>query len=100
MRVAIPKTPPPHREELIWQNEVPMVYQLNIRKYSKYKTGREFFSDTLFGTVRPAYNAGALLDPTTGWVANRVTFDLNPRHFEDLEEAKNFLESLYALEKA
>ncbi len=94
------KHPPAHKTELIWQmNPGARRFVLTVRTYHKYKSNnKEYYNDTLFGVVRSAIGADALVDASLGWVASRDTFDIHPRHFSDLGEAKLFLESLYALE--
>jgi hypothetical protein len=94
------KHPPAYKTELLWASPRLGVFSLSVRTYHKYKASSvEYYNDTLFGVVRSALGADAMVDASLGWVASRDTFDIHPRHFSDLDEARNFLESLYALEK-
>lgn len=94
------KHPPAHKTELLWTNPGAGRFVLNVRTHHKYATKQNsYHTDTLFGVVRSALGGDALVDTSLGWVASRDTFDIHPRHFSDLDEARNFLESLYALEQ-
>ena len=95
------KHPPAHKTELRGtQNPGAGIFALNVRTYHRYKsTNKDYYVDTLFGVVRSALGGDALVDTALGWVASRDTFDIHPRNFSDLDEARNFLESLYALEQ-
>jgi hypothetical protein len=94
------KHPPAHKTELMWANPRPGVFSLSVRTLHRYNANSiEYYIDTLFGVVRSTLGGDAMVDASLGWVASRDTFDIHPRHFSDLGEAKLFLESLYALEK-
>lgn len=94
------KHPPAHKTELLWTTPGAGRFVLNVRTHHKYATKQNsYYTDTLFGVVRSALGGDALVDTSLGWVASRDTFDIHPRHFSDLDEARNFLESLYALEQ-
>jgi hypothetical protein len=94
------KHPPAHKTELMWLNPAVGRHILNVRTHHRYNaSGIEYYNDTLFGVVRSSLGGDAMVDASLGWVASRDTFDIHPRHFSDLGEAKLFLESLYALEK-
>ena len=84
----------------MWLNPAVGRHILNVRTHHRYKaSNKDYYTDTLFGVVRSALGADALIDASLGWVASRDTFDIHPRHFSDLDEARNFLESLHALEQ-
>lgn len=94
------KHPPAYRTELMWLNPAVGRHILNVRTHHRYKaSNKDYYTDTLFGVVRSALGADALVDASLGWVASRDTFDIHPRHFSSLDEARNFLESLHALEQ-
>lgn len=60
-------------------------------------TSKTYEDRTAFALVRPALAGDALFAETFGYVVTRHTFD-DIRSFSTLDEAKLYVESIYALE--
>jgi hypothetical protein len=85
------------RPELRWQNTPVGSWTAYVEKHSLYKNRKQSIVKHVFAYVRPAYNKSGLLDSDRGWVVTRNTFD-DVKSFDDLQTARVFVESLFALE--
>lgn len=85
------------RPELRWQNTPVGAWTAYVEKRSLYKYRKESIVKHVFAYIRPAYNVSGLLDSDRGWVVTRNTFD-DVISFDDLEVARVYVESLFALE--
>lgn len=64
---------------------------------AQYRRGSLYTVRETFAFIRPAYNYAGMLDENGGWVVTRNSFD-EIRSFETFEEAKIYVESIFALE--
>lgn len=74
-----------------------MVWNAHVERHASYARGRPYVVREPFATIRPAYNDAVMLDETCGWVVTRNSFD-EIRSFTTVEEAKLYVQSLFALE--
>lgn len=73
------------------------IHVASVLQTAKYRKGHAYDVATVFAHVRPAYNALGLLDESGGWVVTRNSFD-EIREFPDIDMAKLYVTSLFALE--
>jgi len=85
------------RPELRWQNTPVGAWTAYVEKHRDYKSYKKSIVKHVFAYIRPAYNTSGLLDSDRGWVVTRNTFD-DVKSFDDLDVARVYVESLFALE--
>jgi hypothetical protein len=81
---------------LVW-DRIGATWEAKLERVAKYRRGNPYAVREIFAYIRPAYNDAGMLDETGGWVVTRNSFD-EIRSFNDLAEAKIYVESLFALE--
>ena len=94
---AAPAMGPPRLE---WQRNPHNGVWSALRKVERgYSRSALTYEETsLFAIVRPALAGDALFTEANGYVVTRTTFD-DLRSFPTIEEAKLYVESLFALER-
>jgi hypothetical protein len=96
----MPKHPHIGQPELQWAVASNGVHAAFVIQEARYKTGRTYQTRETFAQARPTYNGAGLLHDLDGaYVVTRGSFD-ELRSFDTLAQAKLYIESLYALERA
>jgi len=84
--------------KLQWSNPSSGVYVAEEHATTKGNQLHRVVKTRHFATVRSAFGADGLHNDQNGFVVSRNSFD-EVRHFPTFEEAKLYVESLYALER-
>lgn len=94
----MPVHPHTGKPRLSWGVNENGVHTAYVERMAKYKTARTYTTRETLAMVRPTYNgAGVLHDLEGVYVVVRNAFE-EVRSFDDLETAKIYVESLFALE--
>lgn len=87
--------------KLVWEagRQLGVVYVASSVQIAKYARGNPYEVKTAFAAVRPIMMPTCILGQAdTGWVVTRNSFD-DIATFSTLDEAKMYVESLFALEQ-
>lgn len=84
--------------ELVWTIPTPGVHLAEERAVARGNQLHRVVKTRQFAIIRSAYGADGLHNDQCGFVVSRNSFD-DVRHFDFLEDAKLYVESLYALER-
>ena len=83
--------------QLVWEHAGSGDYTALISRQAKYKKGKLYTVEYWFATVRKSYGVGGLV-ADLGWVVSRHNF-AQLQVFDSLDEAKQFVNSLYEMQK-
>lgn len=91
------KHPYTGKSTLEWEQMDGGVLGAYVTREARYLRGSVYNTREFFATIRPAYNDAGMLDAGGGWVVTRSSFE-ELRSFDDLDKAKIYVQSLFALE--
>lgn len=82
---------------LRWTTPTAGVHSAWVERGAQYRAGREYTVQENLAVIRPSFNDAVMLDERLGWVVARNSFD-EVREFSSFDDAKAYVESLFALE--